>query len=548
MVPRRAEPPLSELEVLVVDCQATAAAPRGHVIEIGWARADASSGCVHPDARLVALPGGERVPPAVTRVTGITQRMLAEGVEPSAAWRGLAAAASALTLQPPPTVIHFVRFEQPFLHRLAGGAPPLDIVCTHEIARRLLPGLPRRSLRALAGYFGHAVSALRRSGDHAAATALVWRDLVRLLEGEGINTWSGLQAWLRRPWKPVKGSRRAWPMPRSVRLALPDGPGIYRMLRTTGDVLYVGKAASLHGRVNSYFRHQRGIPERMLEMLTQARDISFEATPTALEAALVESDEIKRLLPPYNIALAEGERRVWFAARDLAAHAARPSARYPVGPFGSREVLEEFTWLVQGNRAALGRDRWSPDASVFREGYARFCTAHPESVLHDGPACARLLRLGARLWREGRRDRDDDDDQAPRVRTWTPESVQLALEWLVIRAALARRRAAWFTRLAEATVTWREPGGDGTRLLVIENGEVVARGIVEPQVEPPVPPGRHRSRAERHDAFTVARFDRLRVLTTELKRLSAAAAPVAVRLGLARPITGPRLAALLAWV
>jgi hypothetical protein len=28
---------LSQLQVLVVDCQATAAAPRGHLLEIGWA-------------------------------------------------------------------------------------------------------------------------------------------------------------------------------------------------------------------------------------------------------------------------------------------------------------------------------------------------------------------------------------------------------------------------------------------------------------------------------------------------------------------------------
>lgn len=30
--------PLSQLEVLVIDCQATAAAPRGHLLEIAWAR------------------------------------------------------------------------------------------------------------------------------------------------------------------------------------------------------------------------------------------------------------------------------------------------------------------------------------------------------------------------------------------------------------------------------------------------------------------------------------------------------------------------------
>ena len=49
------------------------------------------------------------------------------------------------------------------------GAFPLDVVCTRDIARRLLPNLPRCSLRALAGYFGRAVGALRRSADHIKA-------------------------------------------------------------------------------------------------------------------------------------------------------------------------------------------------------------------------------------------------------------------------------------------------------------------------------------------------------------------------------------------
>ena len=38
MVPGSRSQPLSQLEVLVVDCQATAAAPRGHLLEIGWAQ------------------------------------------------------------------------------------------------------------------------------------------------------------------------------------------------------------------------------------------------------------------------------------------------------------------------------------------------------------------------------------------------------------------------------------------------------------------------------------------------------------------------------
>src|SRR4030095_4587149 len=65
----------------------------------------------------------------------------------------------------------------------------LDVVCTRDIARRLLPNLPRCSLRALAGYFGRAVGALRRSADHVEATAFVWQELVRMLETKGVSTW-----------------------------------------------------------------------------------------------------------------------------------------------------------------------------------------------------------------------------------------------------------------------------------------------------------------------------------------------------------------------
>ncbi len=541
--------PLSRIDVLVIDCQATAAAPRGHLLEIGWMRASAAPGDVH--ACLVALPDGERVPSAVTRITGITDRLMRSGVEACEAWQLLAAAAAALTPQPPPTVIHFARFEQPFLSRLAGGVPPLDIVCVHAIAQRLLPELPRRSLRALAGYFGRAVGVPRRSPDHVNATAFVWRELVRLLESTGVDTWDELKAWLTLPVASTTRRRRAWPMPRDVRLALPDAPGVYRMLRTSGDVLYVGKAASLHKRVNSHFRHRRGVSERMLEMLSQARGISFEVTPTALEAALLEPDEIKRFQPPYNIALAGGDRQLWFADRDLIDRSPRPSLRCPIGPFPSIETLEQFAALVRGSRAALGRDQWAPAPATFRDGYARFCAAYAELSLNHPAMPGRLLRLGTRLWREGRRDREATADEpaadAGRVGVWTPENVQRSLECIALRAALARRRAMWFTRLADATVVWREPGDCQEHLIIIENGDITLRVSID-TAAPPIPPGHRRSAAARREGFTVARFDRLRVLTTELKRLAAAGAPVQVRVDAFVPLSGARLASVLGWL
>jgi DNA polymerase-3 subunit epsilon len=541
---------LSQLDVLVVDCQATAAAPHGHLLEMGWARAGATT--TRASARLIALPHGELIPAAVMRLTGISERMSQGGVDAHVAWRELSNEAATLARQPAPTVIHFARFERPFLRALAGGALPLDILCTHDIARRLLPDLPRCSVRALTGYFGRGIGALRRSADHVEATAFVWRELVLLLREQGISTWSALQEWLAITRAITKRSRRVWPMPRDVRLSLPDAPGIYRMLRTNGDVLYVGKAASLRHRVNSHFRKQHGVPERTLEMLSQARRISFEVTPTVLEAALLEPDEIKQHRPPYNVALTIANRALWFAPANLTARRSHPSSLCPLGPFPSAGMLDEFGALAAAESRALGSSRWRPDPVTFEGGYARLCAVHPELSRRDLGTHDRLLRLGTRLWREGRRDHDVDEDDpneaGPALTVWTPEFVHVSLEWLALRAALARRRAIWLTRLFDSSVAWCEPGDICARLIVIEKGEVALRAAWDTCTPPPIPPGCHRPVAARREGFTLASFDRLRVLTTELKRLIAAGAPVALRLGVGLALDASRLASALWWV
>jgi DNA polymerase III subunit epsilon len=341
-------------------------------------------------------------------------------------------------------------------------------------------------------------------------------------------------------------------MPRNVRLSVPHASGIYRMLRTDGSVLYVGKASSLHHRVNSYFRKQNGVPERLLEMLSQARAISFEVTPSPLEAALLEPDEIKRHRPPYNVALTIQDRALWFTSPDLSMRSSQPSPHYPLGPFASAETLDRFGAFAQAQRAAVTSGSRGPDDGTFTAGYDLLCGTHPELSRVDLSAHARLLRLGTRLWREGRRDRDVDEDDTnyanPGVRIWTPEFVQVSLEWLALRAGVARRRAIWLTRLFDASVVWREPGDDCARLIVIEEGEVALSAAVDASAPLPIPPGYRRPVAARRQAFTLAAFDRLRVLTSELKRLIAAGAPVALRLGLGPALDESQLASALWWM
>jgi DNA polymerase III subunit epsilon len=102
--------------------------------------------------------------------------------------------------------------------------------------------------------------------------------------------------------------------------------------------------------------------------------------------------------------------------------------------------------------------------------------------------------------------------------------------------------------LVDSSLVWRKPGDSGARLIVIEKREVALRAAVDTNAPPPIPPRYRRPVAACHEAFTVASFDRLRVLTTGLKRLIAAGAPVALRLGIGPALDESRLASALWWV
>ena len=83
---------------------------------------------------------------------------------------------------------------------------------------------------------------------------------------------------------------------------LPAGPGVYRMLNRRGEALYVGKAKSLKRRVNSYAQLAR-LPRRLQRMVAETASIEVVETGSEVEALLLESNLIKRLMPRYNVLL-----------------------------------------------------------------------------------------------------------------------------------------------------------------------------------------------------------------------------------------------------
>lgn len=86
-----------------------------------------------------------------------------------------------------------------------------------------------------------------------------------------------------------------------VRL-LPETAGVYRMLNSKGDVLYVGKAKSLKKRVANYTQVNR-LTGRLQRMVSETATMEFIHTHTEIEALLLEANMIKRQRPKYNILL-----------------------------------------------------------------------------------------------------------------------------------------------------------------------------------------------------------------------------------------------------
>lgn len=87
------------------------------------------------------------------------------------------------------------------------------------------------------------------------------------------------------------------------KLNIPDGPGVYTFRDSQNRPLYIGRATSLKDRTKSYFSadliETRG--PRIVDMVTKANTITWEATDSVLEAIILESSLIKRYQPYYNV-------------------------------------------------------------------------------------------------------------------------------------------------------------------------------------------------------------------------------------------------------
>ena len=83
---------------------------------------------------------------------------------------------------------------------------------------------------------------------------------------------------------------------------VPDGPGVYVFEDGNGRALYVGKARSLYRRLGDYVRQQPGANRKLEALAVRAAAVRTHATPSDLEATLLEARLISLHQPEFNVA------------------------------------------------------------------------------------------------------------------------------------------------------------------------------------------------------------------------------------------------------
>ena len=79
-------------------------------------------------------------------------------------------------------------------------------------------------------------------------------------------------------------------------------PGVYRMISSTGEILYIGKAKNIPNRLKSYVS-DTNLPIRTERMLSLTHSLETTTTNNESEALLLEANLIKKHKPRFNILL-----------------------------------------------------------------------------------------------------------------------------------------------------------------------------------------------------------------------------------------------------
>jgi DNA polymerase III subunit epsilon len=231
-----------------------------------------------------------KIPLEITRLTGISNDM----VKNAPPFYAVAKEIVEIT-QDAVFVAHNVRFDYGFIKnafRDLGYLYQRKTLCTVRLSRATFKGLPSYSLGNLCDSLDIRIKNRHRAMGDAEATAIL---LSRIIERKGIKE---------ADWIAQEAQKTVIPplLSEDVLKSIPEGiTGVYYFYNQHGYIIYVGKALDIKKRMMQHFAINGKESAKAIQMKAELADIKYKETGDELLALLLESDEIKKWKPIYNV-------------------------------------------------------------------------------------------------------------------------------------------------------------------------------------------------------------------------------------------------------
>jgi DNA polymerase-3 subunit epsilon len=227
------------------------------------------------------------IPSGITELTGITQSMVADAPK----FHEIAKELIEIT-ENTIFVAHNVRFDYSFIRSAfndLGYTFTRKQLCTIQLSRKIFPKLPSYGLSAIAQNLHlHNPDRHRAMGDAITTARLLEKIFLEANAGEIINDLVNLG---------IKESK----LPNNLSLkdiqSLPDACGVYYFKDENGIIVYVGKSKNIQKRVASHFSDYT---EKASKLQRLVHEIDYEETGSELVSLILESYQIKTLMPEVN--------------------------------------------------------------------------------------------------------------------------------------------------------------------------------------------------------------------------------------------------------
>ena len=226
------------------------------------------------------------IPPFYTRLTGITNEMVADAPRFHEVARHILEITEGCVF-----VAHNVSFDYSFVRdefASLGYKYKRETLCTIRMARKLIPGRVSYSLGNLCESLGIPNKARHRAEGDALATAELFQLLLNIKANHPQYKNMGVDEIM---------SRRIDNIKKYILDKLPAECGVYYFLGKDGNIIYIGKSNNMHQRALAHFNsHER----KGKKMLNELYGVDFVITGSELVALLLESEEIKKHKPSFN--------------------------------------------------------------------------------------------------------------------------------------------------------------------------------------------------------------------------------------------------------